>query len=85
MLHAEDQAVVYHDTLERCCKKWQTDKSQCSWRGRSHEIVEGEVAITSKRSRGQLVPQVGNVSSGDEVEVLEAPRGTFCHWSFICS
>jgi hypothetical protein len=37
---------------ERHCKKCQSDKSRCSWRGKSHKIVEGEVVITSKRSRG---------------------------------
>jgi hypothetical protein len=42
---------------EQHCKKCQLDKSRCSWRGKSREIVEGEVSITSKQSRGQLVPQ----------------------------
>jgi hypothetical protein len=42
---------------KRRCKKCQTDKSRCSWRGKSCEIVEGEVIITNKRSRGQLVAQ----------------------------
>jgi hypothetical protein len=69
---------------ERRCKKCQTDKSQCSWRGRSCKIVKGEIAITSKRSRGQLVPQVGDALSGDNVEVLEAPRGESYHLCFIC-
>jgi hypothetical protein len=57
------------------CKKCQTDKSRCSWRGRSCEVVEGKVVITNKRSRGQLVTQVDGSSSADSVEVLEAPRG----------
>jgi hypothetical protein len=60
---------------EWCCKKCQMDKSRCSWRGKSHKIVEGEVAITSKQSRGQLVPQVGESSTGGDVEVLEVPKG----------
>jgi hypothetical protein len=55
------------------------DKSRCSWRGRSCEVVEGEVTITSKRSRGQLVSQVEELLSGDEVQVLEVPRGEFYH------
>jgi hypothetical protein len=62
---------------ERHCKKCQSDKSRCSWRGKSHEVVEGKFAITSKRSRGQLVSQVDESSSGDDVEVLEAPKGEF--------
>jgi hypothetical protein len=70
---------------EQCCKKFQTDKSRCSWRGKSCEIVEGEVVITNKRSRGQLVAQVDESSSGDDVEVLEAPRGKSCRWSYACS
>jgi hypothetical protein len=60
---------------KRRCKKCQTDKSTCSWRGRSREVVEGEVAITHKRSKGELVSLVGESSSGDEVQVVEAPRG----------
>jgi hypothetical protein len=67
------------------CKKCQTDKSRCSWRGKSREIVKGEVVITSKRSRGQLVPQVDKSSSGDNVEVLEVPRGESYHRCLICS
>jgi hypothetical protein len=58
---------------KRRCKKCQTDKSRCSWRGKSREVVEGDVVITSKRSRGQLVSQADESSSGGEVEVLEAP------------
>jgi hypothetical protein len=64
------------------CKKCQSNKSRCSWKGKSCEVIEGEVAITSKRSRGQLVSQADESSSGDKVEVLEAPRGEFCHQSF---
>jgi hypothetical protein len=60
---------------ERCCKKCQTNKSRCSWRGRSWEVIEGDVVITSKRSRGQLVGQADESSSEGEVEVLEVPRG----------
>jgi hypothetical protein len=41
--------------------------------GKSCKIFEGEVVITSKRSRGQLVPQADESLSGDNVEVLEAP------------
>jgi hypothetical protein len=60
---------------ERRCKKCQTDKSRCSWRGKSREVIEGEVAITHKRSRGELVIQVDESSSGDEVQEIGAPRG----------
>jgi hypothetical protein len=62
---------------EQRCKKCQTDKSRCSWRGRSHKVVEGEVTITNKRSRGELVSQVDESSSGDEVQEVDAPRGKF--------
>jgi hypothetical protein len=58
-------------------KKCQMDKSRCSWRGRSHEVIEGEVTITSKRSRGQLVPEADELLSGDEVQEVEAHRGKF--------
>jgi hypothetical protein len=64
---------------EQHCKKCQTDKSRCSWRGKSREVVKGKVTITSKRSRGELVPQADKLSSGDKVQVLEAPRGKFYH------
>jgi hypothetical protein len=60
---------------EQHCKKCQTNRGGCSWRGRSREVVEGDIVITSKRSRGQLVSQAGESSSEGEVEVLEAPRG----------
>jgi hypothetical protein len=45
--------------------------------GRSREVIEGDIIITTKRSRGELVSQADESSSGDEVEVLEAPRGEF--------
>jgi glycerol-3-phosphate cytidylyltransferase-like family protein len=61
------------------CKKCQSDKSRCSWRGKSCKVIRGEVVITNKRSRGQLVLEVDESSSGDDVEVLEAPRGeSYC-------
>jgi hypothetical protein len=59
------------------CKKCQTNKSRCSWRGRSHKVVKGEVTINSKRSRGQLVPEADESLSGDEVQEVEVPRGKF--------
>jgi hypothetical protein len=62
---------------ERRCKKCQTDKSRCTWRGKSREVVKGEVSITHKRSKGELVTQGDELSSGDEVQVVEAPRGKF--------
>jgi hypothetical protein len=70
---------------EQHCKKCQSDESRCSWRGKSHEIVEGEVAITSKRSRGQLVPQADESMTGDDVELLGVPRGKSCCLYFVCS
>jgi hypothetical protein len=54
-------------------------------RGKSREVVECEVVITSKRSRGQLVPQADESLTGDDVELLEAPRGESYHLCFICS
>jgi hypothetical protein len=60
------------------------DKSRCSWRGRSHEVIKGKVTITSKRSRGQLVSQAEELSSGDEVQEVEVPRGKF-EQSYLCS
>jgi hypothetical protein len=62
---------------EQRCKKCQTDKSRCSWRGRSREVVEGDIIITTKRSRGELAPQVDESLSGDKVQEVEAPRGKF--------
>jgi hypothetical protein len=59
------------------CKKCQTDKSRCSWRGKSREVIEGEVTITNKRSKGELVFQVDELSSEDKVQVVEVPRGKF--------
>jgi hypothetical protein len=58
------------------CKKCQTDKSRCSWRGKSREVIEGDVAITQKRSRGKLVDES---SSGDEVQEVVVPRGKSYH------
>jgi hypothetical protein len=60
---------------ERRCKKCQTDKSRCSWRGQSREVVEGEVAITHKWSKGELAMQADELSSEDEVQEVGAPRG----------
>jgi hypothetical protein len=60
---------------ERRCKKCQTDKSRCSWRGKSREVVEGEVSITHKRSKSKLATQGNGLSSKDEVEEVRPPRG----------
>jgi hypothetical protein len=60
---------------EQRCKKCQTDKSRCSWRGKSREVVKGEVSITHKRSRGELVMEADDSSSGDEVQEVRVPRG----------
>jgi hypothetical protein len=60
---------------ERRCKKCQTDKCRCSWRGRSREVIEGEVAITHKRYKGELVSLVDESLSGDEVQEVGVPRG----------
>jgi hypothetical protein len=57
------------------CKKCQTNKSRCSWRGKSCEVIEGEVEITHKRSRGELVTQADESLSGDEVQEVGPPRG----------
>jgi hypothetical protein len=51
------------------------DKSRCSWRGNSHEVVEGEVSITHKRSKGELAMQGDESLSGDEVQEVGPPRG----------
>jgi hypothetical protein len=67
------------------CKKCQSNKSRCSWRGMGREVIEGDVVITSRRSRGQLVPQADESSSGDNVEVLEVPRGESYYLCFVCS
>jgi hypothetical protein len=55
------------------------DKSRCSWRGKSREVIKGEVTITSKRSRGQLVPHADELLSGYEVEEVEVPRDKCQH------
>jgi hypothetical protein len=70
------QSVSPHP-MSGTARSAQTDKSRCSWRGRSHKVVEGEVTITSKRSRGQLVSQVEESSSRDEVQEVEVSRGKF--------
>jgi hypothetical protein len=62
---------------EQHCKKCQTDKSRCSWRGKSREVVEGDVAITHKRSKGELATQGDELSSEDEVQEVRLPRGEF--------
>jgi hypothetical protein len=51
------------------------DKSRCSWRGQSREVIEGEVAIRHKRSKGELAMQADELSSEDEVQEVGAPRG----------
>jgi hypothetical protein len=45
------------------------------WRGKSREVIEGEVSITHKRSRGELVSEADESSSGGEVQEVGAPRG----------
>jgi hypothetical protein len=43
--------------------------------GGSCEVIEGEVAITHMRSRGELVSQVDELSSEDEVQKVGVLRG----------
>jgi hypothetical protein len=69
-LTRKTQPTCVTNQYERHCKKCQTDKSRCSWRGKSHEV-----AITHKRSRGELAVQGDELSSGDEVEEVRPPRG----------
>jgi hypothetical protein len=71
------QPTCITNKYERRCKKCQTNKSRCSWRGKSREVVEGEVAISHKRSKGELVLEADESSSGDEVQEVGAPRGKF--------
>jgi hypothetical protein len=76
-LTRKTQPTSITNQYERRCKKCQTDKSRCSWRGKSCEVIEGEVAIAHKRSKGELATQGDESSSGDKVQVVEAPRGEF--------
>jgi hypothetical protein len=76
-LTQKTQLTCITNKYERRCKKCQTNKSRCSWRGKSREVIEGEVTITSKRSKGELVSQADELSSEDKVQVVEAPRGEF--------
>jgi hypothetical protein len=69
------QPTCVTNQYEQHCKKCQTDKSRCSWRGKSREAVEGEVSITTKRSKGELAMQADELSSGDEVQEVRPPRG----------
>jgi hypothetical protein len=75
MSDMEVKAIMYHDATRAACKKCQTNKSRCSWRGKSREVIEGEVAITHKRSKGELASQVDESLSGDEVQEVGLPRG----------
>jgi hypothetical protein len=77
MLHAEDATKVCHHTPQAVLQEVPDRQSRCSWRGKSCEVIEGEVTITSKRSRGELVPQADESLSEDKVELVEAPRGKF--------
>jgi hypothetical protein len=69
------QLTCITNKYEQRCKKCQTNKIRCSWRGKSREVVEGEVTITSKRSKGELVSKGDESSSGDEVQEVGLPRG----------
>jgi hypothetical protein len=77
VLHAEDEADVHHHPTRAALQKCQTDKSRCTWRGKSREVVEGEVAITHKWSKGELATQGDELSSEDEVQEVGPPRGEF--------
>jgi hypothetical protein len=79
------QPTCITNKYERRCKKCQTDKSRCSWRGKSREVVEGEVAIVHKRSKGELAMQGDESSSGDEVQEVVPPRGKVQQLHFTLS
>jgi hypothetical protein len=70
---------------QRRCKKCQTNKSRCSWRGQSREVAKREVAIMHERSKGELAMQADESLSGDKVQVMEAPRGKFWQLYFTFS
>jgi hypothetical protein len=70
---------------ERRCKKCQTDKSRCSWRGKTREVIEGNVTISHKRSKGELALEANESSSGGEVEEIVAPRGEYQQLYFTLS
>jgi hypothetical protein len=74
-LTRKTQPTCVTNQYEWRCKKCQTDKSRCSWRGKSREVIEGEVSITTKRSKGELAMQADELLSGDEVEEVRLPRG----------
>jgi hypothetical protein len=75
-LTRKTQPTCITNQYEWRCKKCQTDKSRCSWRGKSREVVEGEVSITTtKRLKGELAMQADELLSGDEVEEVRPPRG----------
>jgi hypothetical protein len=83
VLHTEDEAKVYHHRTRAVLQKCQTDKSRCSWRGKSCEVVEGEVAIAHKRSKGELALEADELSSGDEVQEVGAPRGSLSNFTLL--
>jgi hypothetical protein len=56
-----------------------------AWRGKSQKVIEGNMVITSKRFRGQLVSQADESLSEDNIEVLEVPRGESHHFCFVYS
>jgi hypothetical protein len=46
-------------------------------RGKSREVVEGEVTITHERSKGELVLEADESSSRDKIQEIVAPRGEY--------
>jgi hypothetical protein len=79
------QPTCITNKYERRCKKCQTDKSRCSWRGKSREVIEGKVAIVHKRSKGELVTHGDKLSSRNEVQEVVPPRGKFQQLHFTLS
>jgi hypothetical protein len=74
----EDEAEVHHHPTRAALQKVPDRQELPTWRGKSREVVEGEVAITHKRLRGELAMQGDeSSSSGDKVQVVEVPRDKF--------
>jgi hypothetical protein len=61
---------------ESKCRKCEHDRHRCTWNGENRGILQGEIPIRSKRSKGDFSQKAKvDESSDEEVTYIGASRG----------
>jgi hypothetical protein len=75
MLDAEDTAEVHHDSVQVALQEVPDGQEQVFLEGKELGSCRGRGCYHQQKVQGAVVPEADESSSGDDVEVLEVPRG----------